>query len=164
MLSRRGFARLWDATRQQRRFGGFGDDYFGIWPLFGQNARDATQRAASAVSGDKVIEAFAFEGFDNFASRGGRVNIGVGLIFELTGQKPAVRFGQLHGFRHHAHAASGGWCEHDFRTEIAHQFATFNAERFSHRDDERVTLLRADHGETDTGVAAGRFDDGLTWL
>ena len=37
-------------------------------------------------------------------------------------------------------------------------------EGLRHDEDERVALLRADHGEADAGVAAGELDDGLAGL
>ena len=68
------------------------------------------------------------------------------------------------GLLDHAHAAFGGRREHDLGAEEAHQPAALDAEGLGHRDDERIALLRADHGEADAGVAAGRFDDGLAGL
>jgi hypothetical protein len=54
--------------------------------------------------------------------------------------------------------------QHDFRAQEAHELASLHAELLRHRHDQRVTLLGAHHREPDPGVAAGRFDDGLSRL
>ena len=48
------------------------------------------------------------------------------------------------------------------RKRISLRRSTLNV--LGHRDDERIAFLGADHGEADAGVAAGRFDYGLTGL
>ena len=46
----------------------------------------------------------------------------------------------------------------------AHQLAAFDRKTVGHGHDKRIALLRADHGKTDAGIAAGRLDDGLPRL
>src|SRR5678815_1720332 len=45
-----------------------------------------------------------------------------------------------------------------------HESPPLDAERFRHRDDERISLRRAYHREPDAGVAAGCLDDRLSRL
>ena len=54
--------------------------------------------------------------------------------------------------------------ENDFRAEKAHQPAALDAERFGHRDDQRIAFRRAHHREPDAGVAARRLDHRLSRL
>ena len=77
--------------------------------------------------------------------------------------QPCV-IGELDGFRQHAAALLGRGRQHHLRAEETQQLAALDAETFGHGDDERIALLRAHHRETDAGVAAGGFDDGLAGL
>jgi hypothetical protein len=54
--------------------------------------------------------------------------------------------------------------EHHLGAEETQQLAALDAEALGHGDHEGITLLRADHGEADAGVATGRLDDGLAGL
>ncbi len=54
--------------------------------------------------------------------------------------------------------------EHHLRAEEAHQLAALDRKALGHRDDQRVALGGADHGEPDAGVAGGRFDHRLAGL
>ena len=70
--------------------------------------------------------------------------------------------GQLHGFGEHAGAFLGSRCQHHPGTEKSQQLAPFHAETLGHGHHQGITLLGTDHGEADTGVAAGGFDHCLS--
>ena len=92
------------------------------------------------------------------------MNVGIGFVFELTREEPAALLGELDGLRHHAHPALRRRSQHHLGAQETHQLPPFDAEGLGHRHDQRIALLRAHHGETDAGVAAGRLDDGLPGL
>jgi len=92
------------------------------------------------------------------------VYIGVGGVLELAAQEPAVLLGQFHGLLQHARAFLGRGRKHHLGAQETQQLAPLDAEAFRHGDDQRITLLRAHHGEADAGVATGGFDDGLAGL
>ena len=54
--------------------------------------------------------------------------------------------------------------QHDFGAQETHHLAAFDTEVLGHGYDERVAFLRTHHGETDAGIAAGGFDNGLARL
>ena len=64
----------------------------------------------------------------------------------------------------HADRALGGGRDHHLGAEEAHQLPPLDAERLGHGQDARIALRRADHGEADAGIAAGRLDDRLAGL
>ena len=92
------------------------------------------------------------------------MNGGVGLGLELARKKPAIGFDQFDRLFVHADALLGARRQHHFGPEHAHELAALDGEAVGHRHDERIAFLRADHGEPDAGIAAGRLDDGLARL
>ena len=90
------------------------------------------------------------------------MHVCVGLVFKLSRQKPAVGFGEFDGLLDHTRAFLFGRGQHNFGPQKTHHLAALDAEVFRHHQDQRITLLGTDHGQPDTGVAAGRFDDCLS--
>src|SRR5579871_3359422 len=90
--------------------------------------------------------------------------IGIGLILELAGHEPAMRFGKLDGFIDHAHSALSGGSYDDLRSKKPHQLTPLDAEWLSHRDHKRVSLGCANHGKPDPRISARRLYDRLTGL
>ena len=95
---------------------------------------------------------------------GGLVDIGVGFGLELVGEEPAIRLGQLDRLAVHAQSLLGARRQHHLGSENPHQLAPLDGETVRHGHDQRIAFLCTDHGKTDAGVAAGRFDDSLTGL
>ena len=89
------------------------------------------------------------------------MDIGIGFILELPGHEPAMRLGKLDGLVDHAHGALRGGSYNDLRSKEPHQLAPLDAEWLRHGDHQRISFGRANHGETDSGISACRFDDGL---
>src|SRR5580698_8175290 len=92
---------------------GFADDDSGLGAFVGEDAGYAFEGAAGAESRDPEVEPVAFEVAENLLRGGVGVHGGVGFVVELTGTKPAVFFGQLVGFFHHAEASLGSGGEDD---------------------------------------------------
>jgi hypothetical protein len=80
----------------------FAEHDFGVWHFFREHACYALQCATSAIAGHPVVEVLAFEVVDDLSGRGPGMDIGVCFIFKLSGQEPAVRFGELDRLDHHA--------------------------------------------------------------
>ena len=72
--------------------------------------------------------------------------------------------GEFDRLGEHARPFFRGGRQDDSGTEKAHQLASLDAKVLGHGDDQRITLLGADHGEADAGVPAGRLDHGLAWF
>src|SRR5262245_42036437 len=89
------------------------------------------------------------------------MHVRIGLILELTREKPTVSFGELSRFYHHAEAAQRGRCEYNLGTEKTHKLAPLDAERLRHSDDQRIALLRAHHSQPNSGIAARGLDNCL---
>ena len=70
-------------------------------------------------------------------------------------------FCQFQCLAHHARSLFGGWCQDNLRPQKTHQLAAFDAEALSHGNHQRIALLCADHGKSDTGIATGGLDNGL---
>ena len=92
------------------------------------------------------------------------MNVGVRLRFELVGEEPAVRLGELDGLLIHPEAFERARREDDLGAEHAHELAPLDGEAVGHGHHERIALLRADHGEADARIAACRLDNGLAGL
>ncbi len=157
-----GVAGLRDAACEHRGVVGFADHDAGAGTLLLQDARHAAQRSAGAEAGDPVVERQVRERVQDLDGGGPRVGLGVGRILELPRLPPAVLMRQLLGFRDHSRALVRGRREHHPGAEKPHQLAALDAEALRHRDHQRIALLRANHGQPDAGVAAGRLDHGLT--
>mmetsp|Transcript_70776 Transcript_70776/g.160771 ORF Transcript_70776/g.160771 Transcript_70776/m.160771 type:complete len:200 (+) Transcript_70776:713-1312(+) len=89
---------------------------------------------------------------------------GVGIVFKLPGQVPAVLLRQFLGLEHHACAAQGRGRDNDLGTEHAHDLAALHREGGGHGGDKVVAALRADHGQRDACVAARGLNDGAARL
>src|SRR5690606_17191723 len=68
------------------------------------------------------------------------------------------------GLANHAVGTLGGRRQDHLGAEETHQLPALDREALRHGDDERIALGGADHGEADAGVAARRFDPGLSGL
>jgi len=87
---------------------------------------------------------------------------GVSWVGKLARQEPAVLLGEFDRFIDHTGSAFGSRGQYHLSAKSAHYATALNAERFCHRDDERVTFGGTDHRKGDTSVAAGGFDNRLT--
>src|SRR5262245_52228011 len=137
-----GLARLIDVTTQELRVLWFANDDLSVGHLLGKHARDALERAACAVSSYPIIEAHASEVFHDLARGRAGMEIWIGFVLELAGEKPAVRLRQLNCFDHHAHSALRLGREHHLGTKETHKPAPLDAELLGHRHDEWVAFLR----------------------
>ncbi len=159
-----GIALLRLAAAQHRGDFRFADDDLRLRPFLAQHPRHALQRAAGAEPGHPVVERLAVEIVEDLARRGARMHVGVGLVFKLPGQKPAVGLRQLVGLGDHAGAFVLGRRQHHLAAEKAHQLAPFDAEALRHGDHQRIALLGAHHGQPDTRIAAGCLNHRLPRL
>src|SRR5262249_19047560 len=135
-----------------------------VRPLATQNPPDADNRAPGTVAGDEHIEALAGEIAKNLASRRRFMDVRVRLRFELVGEEPTIRLGQLNGLLIHPEAFGRARREDDLGPEHTHELTPFDREAVCHGHHERIALLRADHGEADARVAACCLDNGLAGL
>src|ERR1051325_11201992 len=92
------------------------------------------------------------------------MNVGIGLILELTRKKPAMSLGKLDRLDDRDQAALRRRREHHLDAQEAEEPAPLDAEILRHRDDQRIALLGADHGEPDPSMAARHLDHGLSRL
>ena len=149
---------LLDPGFEQRRIGRLADNDLRLRALLSQHAADALQRAAGAVAGHPEVEPVAGEVVDDFARGGAGMEVRIGFVLELPRHEPAMGFGQFDRLLDHSDRPLGGRRQNDFRAEKAHQSPPLDAEGLGHREDERIALRGADHGEPDAGVAARRLD------
>ena len=131
---------------------------------FSEHPRHALERPAGAVAGHPVVEPVAREVGEDLPRRRARVVVGVGLVLELARHEPAIRGGQRLHLPDHADGALRRRGDHHLGPQEPHQPAPLDAERLGHDEHQRIALGRADHGQADAGVAAGRLDDGLARL
>ena len=157
-------SRLCDAAGQQLRVLRFANDDFGFGTLLGKHPSDALERSAGSVARNPVIQPLSGEVVQYLARRRARVNIGIGFIFKLPGHEPAMRLGKLDGLVDHADGALGGGRDNHLCAKEPHQLAPFDAERLCHGNHKRISFGRANHGKTNSGISAGRLDDGLAGL
>ena len=92
------------------------------------------------------------------------MDVCVGLVLELAGQKPTMLARQLDGLAQHAHALLGGRREHHLGAHEPHDLAALDAEVLGHHDHQRIATARTYHRQANPRVAAGRLDHGLTGL
>src|SRR5687767_2076479 len=92
------------------------------------------------------------------------MEISVGFVLELAREKPPVLLRELHRHLHHSGCAQCRRCENHLRTQETHQPSPLDAERFGHRNDQRISLRSTDHREPDAGVATRRLDYSLPGL
>ena len=153
---------LGDAAADQLRVVRLAHDDLNFGALLLEHPRDAFQRAAGAIAGDPIVQALSIECRDDFRGRRPGMHIGVGFVFELAGQEPAMRFGQFLSLGDHTTALLRRRRQHHLGAEKTHHLAPLDTEAFGHRHDQRVPFLRADHCKANTGVATGCLDDGLS--
>ena len=93
-----------DLTVKHRRIVGLTHVDLRIGAALTQALGNTLQRAASAVSTDKVVEAdvLGLECIDNLWARGYRVYPGVRFVFELVRPVPAMLVGEFLGLDDHA--------------------------------------------------------------
>ena len=159
-----GAALLGMAAADQLRVGGFAEHDPRVGPLPAQHAADAGDGAAGAIAGHEIVEPRSGEIIDDLARRRRFVDGGIGLGLELAGKEPAVGLGQFDRLLVHAEALLGARRQHHLGAQHAHQLAALDGEAVGHGHDQRIALLRADHGKPDAGIAAGRLDHGLAGL
>jgi hypothetical protein len=126
--------------------------------------RDALQGASGPEPRHPIVEAVLAEVRQDLLGGRTRVHVCIRLVLELSGEEPAVRFGQFPRLGEHPAALLRRRGEHDPGPEKPHELAPLDAEVLGHCDDEGVALPRADHGEADAGIAARRLDDRLPGL
>lgn len=85
---------------------------------------------------------------------------GVDRVFELAGEEDGgVAGGHFTGEFDPGGVAVGGLEELDFAAQLPDEVAAFDAGGLAHEDVHAVALGGTDHGEGDTGVAAGALED-----
>mmetsp|Transcript_42601 Transcript_42601/g.78763 ORF Transcript_42601/g.78763 Transcript_42601/m.78763 type:complete len:246 (+) Transcript_42601:780-1517(+) len=90
------------------------------------------------------------------------MDLGIVGVVELLEKVPGVAqlgnefLGLADGSAH----ALGGRSEYEVGAEGLEQDATFHGHGFRHGQDELVPSGGGDHGESDAGIAGGRFDEG----
>ncbi len=60
--------------------------------------------------------------------------------------------------------AAGFRCQDELRTKRPHRLAAFDALIFRHDENHAITAHRRRHGQRNTGIPAGRLDQGVTRL
>src|SRR5215467_6092063 len=159
-----GMPRLLDSAAQKLCIFGLTDDNFRVRHLLCEHARYALQGSAGAISCHPIMKRLSLEVLNDLTGGRTGMNVSIGLILELTGQKPSVRCGEFARLSYHSHGASRCRRQHDFRAQEAHEPAALDTKLLRHRHDQRIALLRAYHGEPDASVAARRLDDSLSGL
>src|SRR2546421_10721241 len=96
--------------------------------------------------------------------RRARMNVGIGFVLKLPGHEPAMLLGKLDGLVDHSYSALSSRRHNDLRSEKAHELASLDAKWFCHSKHKRISLRRANHCETDTGISACRLYDCLARL
>ena len=120
-------ARLRDAAAHDRGVVGLADHDLGLGPLLFEHPGDALEGAAGAETGHPVVQGLILEISEDLLGGGLRVDVCVGLVFELTAQEPAVGLGQLDGLQEHSRAFLGSRGQHHFGAQEAHHLASLDA-------------------------------------
>ena len=92
------------------------------------------------------------------------MNISVGFVLELLRPEPAVLLNEFTNLFDHPQGFPLFRGQDDLCAQEPHQLSALNAEAFRHDDHERVAFRGTDHGQADTRVATGCFDNGLSRL
>ena len=125
--------------------------------LFLEVTSGTSQRAASADAGNKVVDN-TFSVTPDFRTSGFVVSLRIRGIIELTSDDGArillMKFLSLRDGALHAVLTRG---ENNLSTIGMDHVAAFNRHRIRHDDDNLVAMSAANHGNTNTGVAGGRF-------
>src|ERR1700739_2486594 len=114
---------LWGAAREHRCVCRFAHNDFRIRPLLVEDACDAFEGAARAVSGHPIVKPLSGESFDNFSCGRARVQIRVSLFLELMRNKPTVGSGELNRFVDHSDSPLSRWSENHLGPQEAHQLS-----------------------------------------
>jgi len=130
-----------------------------------QDFTDTCDSSAGADSGDEDVDVSGGVAPDFFGG-GAAVNLGIGGVLELARHEAAAAgagqhlFGPFDGSGHTFDC--GG--QDDFRAECQYESAAFDGGSFGHGNLQWVAACGADAGQSDTGIAAGCFEDGHTFL
>ena len=92
------------------------------------------------------------------------MHVRIGRVLELARIEPAVRLGEFDRLAHDPDGALLGRGEDHLGAEEAHEPPTLHAEAVGHHRHQRIALRRANHGQADAGIAAGRLDHRLAGL
>jgi hypothetical protein len=155
---------LRNPATQKRRVVRLANDDFRLRALCPQHARHALQRAAGAHARDPIIEPLAGERLEDLGGGGPGVDVRVGFVLELPAQEPAMGLRQFLRLAQHTAALFGGGGQDNLGAHEAQQPPPLDAEILGHDDDERIAFPGADHGQADSGIAAGGLDDRLPRL
>ena len=147
------------AFGQYRRACRFYCDNFDVRVLALQIFADAGKRAAGADSRNENIH-FAFCIVPDLRSGGRNMCLRVGRVGELARNEAARRLRrQFFRLRDRALHAFGTVCQYQFGAVRLEQVAAFYTHCFWHGQDDLISSGRRDGSQSDTGIAAGRFND-----
>ena len=124
----------------------------GVIAMINNGHEVIVEKDAGAGAGYPEIERRVGEILQDLDRRGPRMDIGVGLVLELAAEEPTVFLCQPFGQGEHARTALRSFGQNDLGAEEAHQLAALDREVLGHGDDERISLLGADHGKPNAGV------------
>src|SRR5262245_58595092 len=88
-----GAACLPDTAAQKRRIVRLANNDLRFRSFLLQHPCNALKRAARTHARNPIVEPVPLEILENFDSRGLGMEVGVGFIFELSAEEPAVRLG-----------------------------------------------------------------------
>ena len=92
------------------------------------------------------------------------MDVGIGFVFKLPGHEPAMLLRKLDGLVDHPYSALSTGRHNDLRSEKAHELAPLDTKWLCHGKHKGISLRRANHRETDTGIPACRLYDCLARL
>ncbi len=129
-----------------------------------EHLADAGDGAARADAGDEGIEPALGRGED--LQRGAApVGLWVGEVLKLLRHEAArVALDDLERPVDGALHQLAPWRQHDLRSVMLQEASSLGRGVVGHGDDQPVALDRRDQRQADAGVAAGRFDDGVSRL
>ena len=150
--------RRWLSAGKHGTVGRLDGDRFERWLLRLDVLADASDGSAGADSGNQNVNA-PVSVVPNLGAGGFEMNLGIRRIVELL-QHVAVGIAGENFFRleNRARHATRAGREHDLRAEGEQQHATLQAHGVGHDQNQLVALHRGDERQSDSGVAAGRFD------
>ena len=132
--------------------------------LFFKVLADAGDGAACTDTGQEDVDS-AVCIFIDFRTRRQAMNFRIDGVRELAGNEGVGNFfGQFVGFVNGTLHARFPRSQDDFSTISGDEVAAFDGHRFRHGEDGTIAFCGGDGSQTDTGIAAGRFDDDRTLL
>ena len=147
------------ALRQDRRSFGFNGNNFHVGIFRFQKFSDARQSSAGADARDEDIN-IAVRVVPNFDARRVEMRLRVCGIGELRRNERVGNFcGKFFSFGNGAPHAVFAVSQNDFRAVSFEQLATFDAHCVGHGENRTITASRRETCQTDTRVAACRFDN-----